>query len=150
MLGETIDDPDHLESSLGSIPGLGLLPVRTVLQPVKTTEQRQFTFLDKSEICSGYEIHMGQTVVFGEPKPLTYLSTGEPDGYFLDSKCWGTYLHGILDNGIVIDELLAAYTSETIESTGDFRQFKEEQFDKLADVIRTHVDMEQIYASMQP
>lgn len=150
MLGETIDDPDHLESSLGSIPGLGLLPVRTVLQPVKTTEQRQFTFLDKSEICSGYEIHMGQTVVSGEPKPLTYLSTGEPDGYFLDSKCWGTYLHGILDNGIVIDELLAAYTSETIESTGDFRQFKEEQFDKLADVIRTHVDMEQIYASMQP
>lgn len=149
MLGETIEDPDHLESRLDSMPGLGLLPVRTVLQPVKTTHQRQFTFLDKPDVCAGYEIHMGQTTVSGELKPLAYLSTGEPDGYFLNNKCWGTYLHGILDNNVVIDELLTAYTTETAESTGDFRQFKEEQFNKLADVIRAHVDMEQIYASLK-
>lgn len=149
MLGETIEDPDHLESSIEAIPGLGLLPVQTVLQPTKTTEQRQFTYRDTTESCMGYEIHMGYTTPSGESRPVTYLSDGRPDGYFLNRKCWGTYLHGILDNAVVINDLLTDYTTESTGQSVDFRQFKEQQYDRLADVIRANIDMDQIYASLR-
>lgn len=149
MMGQTVEDPDHVESDLEAMPGLGLLPVQTILQPVKTTQQRQFTYLDHPGTCSGYEIHMGHTTVSGQPKPLAQLSDGQPDGYFLNSKCWGTYLHGILDNSVVIDDLLAGYTSQADGSTVDFRQFKEQQYDRLATLIRAHIDLEQIYTSLR-
>ncbi len=149
MLGETIEDPDHVEGSIEAVPGLGLLPVRTILQPTKTTQQQQFAFRNSSETCLGYEIHMGHTTVRGEVQPLAYLPDGRTDGYFLSSKCWGTYLHGILDNNAVVDELLADYTSQLSDQTFDFRQFKDQQYDRLAEVIRANVDMDQIYASLQ-
>jgi adenosylcobyric acid synthase len=149
MLGEVVEDPDHLESTIEALPGLGLLPVRTVLQPVKTTQQRRFTYRESAESGIGYEIHMGHTTVNGQPSPVAQLDTGESDGYFLNSHCWGTYLHGILDNEAVVNDLLAPYTSSTDEPRFDFQQFKEQQYDRLADVIREHIDMEQIYASLR-
>ncbi|GAB3251049.1 cobyric acid synthase [Larkinella harenae] len=148
MLGETVEDPDHLESSLEALPGLGLLPVRTVLQPVKTTEQRRFTYRQLSHPCQGYEIHMGHTTVNGEPNPVARLENGQPDGFVLNRRCWGTYLHGILDNDVVVDDLLADYATHQSEHPFDFRHFKELQYDRLAEVIREHVDMEQIYRSL--
>lgn len=149
MLGETVEDPDYLESSIEALPGLGLLPVRTVLQPGKTTEQRRFTYRQSTYLCQGYEIHMGETTVIGEPNPVAMLENGQPDGFMRNRRCWGTYLHGILDNDVVVDDLLADYASQRSESPFDFRQFKEQQYDRLADVIREHVDMEQIYAALQ-
>ena len=149
MMGQTVEDPDHVESDLESMPGLGLLPVQTILRPVKTTQQRQFTYRDRPDICSGYEIHMGHTTILGQPRPLAQLSDAQPDGYFLNHKCWGTYLHGILDNSPVIDDLLAAYTAQSGEATVDFRQFKEQQYDRLAALIRTHIDLEQVYTSLR-
>jgi len=149
MLGETIEDPDHLESAVEAIPGLGLLPVRTVLQPTKTTQQRQFLYRAGTESCTGYEIHMGHTAVTGAPRPLVQFPDGRTDGYFLNAKCWGTYLHGILDNATVIDDLLAEYSSPSTGQPFDFRQFKEQQYDRLADVIRAHVDMDRVYASLR-
>jgi adenosylcobyric acid synthase len=72
---------------------------------------------------------------------------GRKDGYFRDARTWGTYLHGILDNQIVIDSILAPYTKE--ESVPyDYREFKEQQYDKLAELLRTHIDMELIYKSI--
>ena len=73
---------------------------------------------------------------------------GRSDGYFRNPKCWGTYLHGILDNTAVIDALLADYAPAT-DSALDYRQYKEAQYDKLAALIRDHVDMEQVYRSLQ-
>lgn len=149
MMGQTVEDPDHVESDLEAMPGLGLLPVRTILQSIKTTQQRQFTYRDQPNTCLGYEIHMGHTTVLGQTKPLAQLSDGQPDGYFLNGKCWGTYLHGILDNSVVIDDLLAGHTTQAGESTIDFRQFKEQQYDRLAALVRAHIDLKQIYASLR-
>jgi adenosylcobyric acid synthase len=92
---------------------------------------------------------MGHTTVNGQPSPVAQLDTGEPDGYFLNSRCWGTYLHGILDNEAVVNDLLAPYASSTDEPRFDFQQFKEQQYNRLADVIREHIDMKQIYASLR-
>jgi adenosylcobyric acid synthase len=83
-----------------------------------------------------------------EERPLNYFSDGGVDGYFLHDKCWGTYLHGILDNPSIINHLIAPFT----DLPGDhstYDRHKEEQYDKLADLIRQHIDMTAIYKTLQ-
>lgn len=151
MLGRSVEDPDGVEGPVPAAVGLGLLPVRTVLHGEKTTRQRQFAFRDGAAAdCRGYEIHMGQTTADGPAQPVATLDDGTPDGYFAGPRCWGTYLHGILDNAAVIDCLLAPYTEQKTAVPLDFAAFKNEQYDRLAAHIRAHVDMEQIYAALQP
>ena len=97
----------------------------------------------------GYEIHMGQTQPFGSalPSPLLHLSDGLQDGYIVDNKCMGTYVHGILDNAPFVDFLLQPFAEKLsqTDATFDYQAFKEEQYDKLADHVRQHVDMQRIY-----
>ena len=57
MLGQTVEDPDGIEGSVTSLPGLGLLPIHTTMTPEKTT--RQVTFEFEGHECQGYEIHQG-------------------------------------------------------------------------------------------
>ena len=138
-----------VESKAGSITGIGLLPVTTVLQKHKTTLQRQFRFRDNPHICEGYEIHMGETIATENASPLNqFTDAAGSDGYFLNDQCWGTYLHGILDNAIVVDSLLAPYT-DTPGQIPDHRQYKEEQYDKLATLLRTHLDIDYIYKTLK-
>ena len=148
MMGYKICDPQHIEGDNEFIPGLGLLPVGTTLTEKKTTEQRIFRFMDDETSCHGYEIHMGETVS-DQPSPLCYLSDGSPDGYFVNEHTWGTYLHGIFDNASVIHRVfrLAASSSEVIIT--DYQEFKETQYDRLADLIRENVDMSTFYQSIQ-
>jgi adenosylcobyric acid synthase len=147
MMGELIEDPYHVESDVKQVKGLGLLPVRTVLQEHKTTLQCSFTYKKSAENCKGYEIHMGHT---SAPlhQPLTYLADGRTDGFILNDKCWGTYLHGILDNTVVINDLLTEHTGIAGEDL-DYQLYKEEQYNRLADLIRAHVDMEKVYNSLK-
>ena len=97
----------------------------------------------------GYEIHMGQTQPFGSalPSPLLHLSDGRQDGYIVDNKCMGTYVHGILDNAPFVDFLLQPFAEKLslTDAPFDYQAFKEEQYDKLADHVRQHVDMQRIY-----
>lgn len=148
MLGEKIEDPYQVEGEIESLPGLGILPVQTVLQADKTTLQCEFYFRESSEKNAGYEIHMGETKVTGKKSPVAILNNGRQDGYFLNDKTWGTYLHGILDNDVVIESLLAPYTFEITGEKLNYQDFKEQQYDKLADLIRLNVDMDQIYKSL--
>jgi adenosylcobyric acid synthase len=85
----------------------------------------------------------------GEPEsPLNTLTDGSTDGYFLHQKCWGTYLHGILDNAAVVNELLAPYTRQPGENF-DHLQYKEEQYEKLAALLRQHLAIDEIYKTLQ-
>jgi adenosylcobyric acid synthase len=149
MLGEMILDPCHVEGQLESIPGLGILPVTTTLQQEKTTLQCEFRFRENEKTAFGYEIHMGETIVSGRENPVAMLADGRKDGYYLNEKTWGTYLHGILDNDEVIAHVLKPFTTDTTAGKVSFQQFKEEQYDKLASLIRTHVDMELIYKTLK-
>ena len=152
MMGHLIEDPLHVESGIDAVAGLGLLPVHTIMQDEKTTRQRVFRFRDLATDCMGYEIHMGKTrTVSGDPqdeRPLNEFNDGGLDGYFLNDKCWGTYLHGLLDNPVVIETLIAPYSNRSGE-TFDYRQYKEEQYDKLANMLREHIDMNEIYKTLQ-
>lgn len=105
--------------------------------------------MKNEKLLSGYEIHMGTTVpVFDAPdSPLNILADGNTDGYIVDATCMGTYIHGILDNPEFIDFLLEPFAdrlSETAE-TFDYHRFKEEQYDKLAEHVRNHVNLPLIY-----
>ncbi len=147
MMGVEVCDPDHVEGDIERLPGLGLLPVSTTMSGEKRTRQV------KCEYGVGYEIHMGETCPFGDakPRPLTHLDDGTADGYVADDKCMGTYLHGILDNALFVDYLLRPY-GEKIEqgaSPSDYVVFKEQQYNKLADHVRYHVDMERIYSMLR-
>jgi adenosylcobyric acid synthase len=142
-MGIEVCDPDHQEGDIERLPGLGLLPITTNMSNEKTTRQV------RCEYGRGYEIHMGETRPFGDakPSPLLHLEDGSDDGYMVDQKCMGTYVHGILDNAPFVDFLLSPF-SEKIEQAGkpfDYQAFKEEQYDKLALHVRQHVEMEKIY-----
>ena len=150
IMGCEVLDPHHLEGDIGRLPGLGLLPVSTVITEEKVTLQSNFrTFpLGGEEYClKGYEIHMGESVPFdgGEARPLNELEDGRLDGCIVSDKCLGTYMHGILDNGEFIDWLLAPYADKCEKSGFDYDAFKQQQYNRLADVIREHVDMEKLY-----
>lgn len=147
LMGQEVCDPDHVEGEIERLPGLGLLPVSTRMQGEKITRQVRFHFLEGSETCEGYEIHMGTTTPLADAPalPLNHLADGREDGYFADRTCMGTYVHGILDNPSVIDYLLEPFADKLKETTFDYKAFKEEQYDKLATHVRKHVDLPLIY-----
>ncbi len=152
MMGVEVCDPDHVEGDIERLPGLALLPTTTTMSGSKRTRQVEFSLtshLSPLTTMRGYEIHMGETRPFGDakPSPLTLLDDGTPDGYFVNEKCMGTYLHGILDNAPFVDFLLSPYAEKISQSaeTFDYVSFKEEQYNRLAEHVRHHVDMEKIY-----
>lgn len=151
MMGLAISDPLGVEGPPGQTPGLGLLPVRTELQAEKTTRQVTFRVLNNPTLCYGYEIHMGVTAPVPEapPRPLCQTLEGACDGYFVDRNCWGSYMHGLLDNAPAV-ALLLGDRLPAQEKPLDYRQFKEHQFDLLADHLRQALDMEALYRIMQP
>ena len=147
MMGKWIKDPQHLEGNIDVVPGLGILPVETTIKENKVTEQCKFTFINGNVEGEGYEIHMGETHAENE-SPVCEIEGGKADGYYLNEKTWGSYIHGIFDNAELVKNILAA-SGGTSDDTFDFQAFKEEQYDKLADLIRENVDMEYIYRSME-
>ncbi len=147
MMGNWINDPEHVEGNVSRIPGLGILPVETTLTTEKVTEQCSFIFQQNNLPGRGYEIHMGETVA-EDKSPLCLVDGGKEDGWFLSPKTWGTYIHGIFDNIEIVNAVLAASGGKA-SSKLDFRQFKEEQYDKLAALVRANVDLEYIYKSME-
>ena len=126
MLGISVDDPDGVEGSIASLPGLGLLPIHTTMSAEKTTRQVSFQFNGQS--CQGYEIHQG-------------VSDTE-EAIMQTDHCIGTYIHGFLDNQSVIDYLLG--TKQPVAAQ-DADSFKNEQYNKLAAHVRQYVDIQRIY-----
>ena len=61
MLGRTISDPAGSEGKAGTFAGLGLLDVKTVLSPDKTTQAVDAVSLPERHPISAYEIHLGTT-----------------------------------------------------------------------------------------
>jgi len=150
MLGMEICDPDNIEGG-GAVRGMELLAVSTVLKPEKTRSQTTSNFRDIKGLLSrisgmkvsGYEIHMGQTKAVGEVDSLL-----ECDGYYF-GNVYGSYLHGIFDHeGIApaIVKILAEKKGITIEdNVTSHHDFKESQYDLLADTVRKYIDMEAVY-----
>lgn len=165
MLGEYIDDPDHVESSLGRINGIDLLSVRTKIVKEKTTSQIRAKIhpsnglFENSGELKGYEIHMGRTVSEKERPLFEIFERGRTpvsisDGAISeDGRVWGTYVHGIFDNDPFRREFIRRIGKTkglaiALENeVGDripfnYRESKEAHYDKLAALVRENVDMD--------
>jgi adenosylcobyric acid synthase len=163
MLGLSLADPCAVEHG-GEMPGLGLLPVETVFEQEKTRTRVSgaFAALEGSlaglsgEKIEGYEIHMGITRPVGSLMPLaTVVNTisGEAsDGGVFQGNVYGCYLHGIFD-GSAQSLITALCTAKGIayqaEGAEHFRDYKERQYDRLAEALRTHIDMKGVYAILE-
>lgn len=143
MMGVEVLDPDHVEGDIERLPGLGLLPITTTMNGDKRTRQVN------TQYGPGYEIHQGETHPMGDacPSPLLHLEDGRDDGYIVDGKCMGTYVHGILDNASFVDLMLQPFKDKLaqMDRPFDYAAFKQEQYDRLADHVRQYVDMNRIY-----
>lgn len=146
MMGDIVEDPDSIEGELKSLPGLGLLPVRTVISHEKTTRQVNFHFLDDERICKGYEIHMGRT---DTNNPFIRNEDGTFEGCMTDERCFGSYIHGILDNPAIIERILSPFIDRKTNGKFDPAAFRDEQYDLLADWLRKYIDVDKIYSIIQ-
>lgn len=144
MLGQVVADPLGVEGSVERLPGLGLLDTATVMKPDKVTRQVSFTF--NGAECRGYEIHQGDTA-YSEQSDRAGEKT---DRVVMTEHCIGTYIHGFLDNGAVVDFILGPHArgkenmpSESVE------EFKNRQYDLLAAHVRKYVDIDRLIKIMQ-
>ncbi|MCQ2451562.1 MAG: cobyric acid synthase [Oscillospiraceae bacterium] len=153
MLGKMVMDACGAEGG-GSLAGLGLLPTETAFEPEKHRTrisgkvQPNSTFAEGTMV-EGYEIHMGKTTLEAGATPLLLLEDGQPDGC-VNGNVFGCYIHGFFDSvpcrqaflnllcdkkGLNPEELTAM----------DYAEYKEQQFDILADAVRSDLDMDLIY-----
>ncbi len=165
MLGMSVSDPEHAESSNTTlIRGMQLLPIMTEFKgdKVQTQTEGMITGLNgmmsglNSHKFSGYEIHMGRTVI----------TAGEDAQDIIDNKTaekikemypiieynniYGSYIHGIFDMPGIADTILEALCNKKgtdISRLGAFNaeEYKEKQYDKLADAVRAGLDMDLVY-----
>lgn len=134
MMGQSVEDPDGLEGDITNMPGLSLLPIHTTITKEKTT--RQVTFEFNGQKCQGYEIHQGVS--------------DTDEAILMADHCIGTYIHGILDNAPFVDYLLRPYTEKiNTEETFDYHTYKEQQYDKLAALLRQYVDIPAVYRILE-
>lgn len=144
MMGHRIEDPHGVEGNVVAVPGLNILPATAVLEKEKQTVRSSFRFKNYDDLCSGYEIHMGKTTFSSQAQPLNRMPDGKTEGCRFSEKCWGTYMHGILDNPVVINDLLTPFAKEK-HDTENYDDFKQRQYDLLATHIRKNVNMKAIY-----
>ena len=154
MLGEQLCDPAGEESGTPcTLRGLGLLPTTTVFGTEKHLTQTAACVTTEpfaGAKLTGYEIHAGRTEVWGSA--FCILADGTPEGCVQDSV-FGTYLHGLFDTGELTEKLTAFLCKRKgIDPAGaeliPMEQYRQQQFDLLADGVRAALDMPAIYAAM--
>jgi len=146
IMGTEISDPHQVESDKGTIQGLGIFEGKTILSKEKRTVQTRFSFKEFTEVCEGYEIHMGETEVKNNDSLNTINGTKE--GFFDGEKCWGTYIHGIFDNEIITKDLFDSIGC-VFENTESYKEAKERNYNQLAEHIAEHIDMNAIIKDIE-
>ena len=172
MLGQKIMDPEKIESDLNEISGLGLLDIETVMKSDKTTTQYKNTVKNVSGILAGtegmeikgYEIHQGYSYPVNEKneennnsenilKNDTGCLFGDENlkGTVKDNVA-GTYIHGIFDNSEFTNHFLNEVRKfkglDRIDENFSYSDYKNREYDKLAEVLRKNIDIKKIYEIM--
>jgi adenosylcobyric acid synthase len=161
MLGRSIRDPQEMESSETSALGLGLLDAVTIFDSEKTTTQvkarviadRGLLARMKGEEITGYEIHMGQTKLGGSTPPFHVFETPQRQADYFDGALdqsgliLGTYLHGLFHNGNFRQAFLNVLRQRRGlgEGSKEITLTMEQQYDKLAELVRHSLNMPSIY-----
>jgi adenosylcobyric acid synthase len=155
MLGNRIMDTCNVEHG-GMVSALGLLNLTTTLKDEKVTTQTTTTFanlkgdfesLSNVEV-TGYEIHSGITD-YNETSAFNNETLG-----CYHHNVMGTYLHGIFENDTFRNrfiEILFKRKGISISTVDSFnyQSYKDMQYNLLADVIRSNLNMDEIYSILQ-
>ena len=145
MLGRTIADPDGLEGPPGTVDGLGLLEVETILTAPKTVAEVTGEAVGGGTPFSGYEIHMGRTCGPDAERPVHRLSDGRPDGArSADGRVVGTYVHGLFGSDRHRAEWLRSFGAQSGVASHD--ALVDRTLDNLARHLETHVDLDRLIA----
>ena len=146
MLGSTVSDPDRVEAAgITQVKGMGLLSMDTVFRGNKVQRQTEGVLPEVPGVLhslsglpyKGYEIHMGRS-----EEALPPISAGE--------NVYGSYIHGIFDEGGIAQAVIAdlcrrkGLNPEEAESF-DLDAYKQQQYDILADAVRSGMDMDFVY-----
>jgi adenosylcobyric acid synthase len=166
MLGRKILDPHGIESSNSEIEGIGLLDIETTFGKEKKTCRVKAEIVRGEELgvmskitnayaLRGYEIHMGESNgdigLFKIKRTPSDSPSLTPDSsQVLDGSqkgnCWGTYLHGIFDNDLfrrdILNELRTRKGLAPLEPACSYADIRGKAIDRLADVVRTNIDMD--------
>ena len=164
MLGKKILDPQRAESDKTEVEGLGLLNVVTEFVPEKSTRQVTAKVTAdagllagiKGQEISGYEIHMGQSRTEEKNKVFQIIQTPQGKADYADGALnaqgtiMGTYLHGLFHNDdfrqVFLNNLRRHWGVEERKGT---KNSKEQQYDKLAELVRQNLNITEIYRIME-
>lgn len=157
MLGKTIKDPYEVETSLGEIEGMNLLDVDTIFEKEKTTTRVEAKY--KESYLYGYEIHMGVSTYGEDATPLFEIinKNGEDVSYYdgaVNEKenIMGTYIHGVFDGAAFREYIVNKLRRKKglkEKSSVVYESLREKELDKLADIVRENIDIENIYKIME-
>ena len=140
MLGERIDDPQGLESDPGSSQGLGWLAMSTELIAGKQLANTKGKLLASGSPVQGYEIHNGITRGEALSRPMLMLGDRYDGAMSEDGLVMGCYLHGLFDVADSGNAILA--WAGLHDNRGvDYAAHREQQLDRLADMVESHMDM---------
>ena len=146
MLGRTVSDPEQVEAAgISEISGMNLLDMDTLFRGEKVQTQTEGIFENIPGLFSclnglayqGYEIHMGR-------------SMERRSAVTCKGNVYGSYIHGIFDAPGVAEAILGTLCRKKgldPARLGSFdpKAYKEAQYDKLADAVRSGLDMELVY-----
>jgi adenosylcobyric acid synthase len=157
MLGKEIRDVLKVESDCEYSAGLGLLNTVTDFRKNKfTTLSRGRDNIFGAEV-RGYEIHMGETL--NADTGNSFITVNERGGKHVSEQdgmvnreltVFGTYIHGIFDSSEFTRGFLNLVRRRKglallKNSAPDYWEYKEEQLDKLAKIVRNSIDMNKLY-----
>jgi adenosylcobyric acid synthase len=149
MLGNVLADPEGIEGQEGRYKGLGLFPIRTVIAGQRVARQRTVTsnFPQEGLPVTGYEIHQGRSRLEENATGTSFLfddpNLGLVDG---GQSVWGTYLHGIFDNGpwrrAWLNRLRQQRGLKSLPTgVSNYREQREMMLDVLADMVEPHLNL---------
>ena len=152
MLGRELADPLGLEGAPGSVAGLSLLDMDTVLERDKQLGNVRGCLsaaLDAGQAAlAGYEIHMGVSRGPALQRPALYLQEAagqRADGALsADGQILGSYVHGLFDAPAALAALLAWAGLERAQAV-DLGARREADLERLADAVEAHVDLAALF-----
>jgi adenosylcobyric acid synthase len=148
MLGRHIDDPDGVDGAAGSVEGLGLLDVRTVMQSGKTVRQTRAYCPPLDCSATGYEIHVGTTNGADEQeRPFLQIDGRNAGACSPDGIVAGGYMHGLFDDDDFRARYLAPFRSGQLQ-LNRYGHRVDKALDALADAMEEHLDIDALWQAM--